>query len=693
MKCRYLLIFLILTYYCWACPAQNRVIDSLKQVLTNDRDDTNKVNTLNDFGWELYLENNYPKSDSISRRALQLAQELNFKKGQSTAYRNIGAIDDKIGRYANALKDEVKALEIDELMNNEQGKGYDYENMGNIYDDLDNYPEAMNAFLHSLKIAEGIKNNKGIGNAYSNIGDIYYSQGNYAEALKNQSLALRIYDQIGYKHGLCDAYESLGLINYNTGNYQEALKNHLLSLKIAKEINYKQGEGDAYGNIGDVYESLKNLSEALKYQFKSLVLEEKIGDKHGLCYSYESIGSIFTEEKEYGKARQYYDSALTLSRMIKNKDVLRDTYNDCAALDSTQGNFASAYENYKTYVIYKDSTINEVSTKKIVSEQMTYEFEKKQAEAKAEQDKKDFKQKIITSSVVGGLMLVLVFAGFIFRSLRVTRRQKDLIGKQKELVEEKNKLVEAKNKDILDSITYAKRLQDAILPPLSLVKQYLPESFLIYKPKDIVAGDFYWMERAGDNILVAAADCTGHGVPGALVSVVCSNALNRTVKEFHITEPGKILDKVRELVLETFEKSEGNIQDGMDISLCCINTDTKEAQWSGAYNSLWYFRNGEVTEVPADKQPIGKTDKPEPFNTHNLNLQKGDTLYLFTDGYADQFGGPKGKKFKYKQMQELLLANAGKSMDEQKKILEDALNEWKGSLEQVDDVLVIGIRV
>ena len=260
-------------------------------------------------------------------------------------------------------------------------------------------------------------------------------------------------------------------------------------------------------------------------------------------------------------------------------------------------------------------------------------------------------------------------------------------------IEEQKELVEEKQKDILDSITYAKRLQDAILPPVSFIKKFLPDSFLVYKPKDIVAGDFYWMERSDDNILIAAANCTGHGVPGALVSVVCSNALNRTVKEFHITEPGKILDKVRELVLETFEKSESNVQDGMDISLCCITTKTKEVQWSGAYNSLWYIQKGEIKEVAADKQPIGKNDRPEPFNTHKLNLQKGDTLYLFTDGYADQFGGPKGKKFKYKQMEELLLANASKPMDEQKDVLENTLEKWKGTLEQVDDILIIGIRV
>jgi serine phosphatase RsbU (regulator of sigma subunit) len=252
----------------------------------------------------------------------------------------------------------------------------------------------------------------------------------------------------------------------------------------------------------------------------------------------------------------------------------------------------------------------------------------------------------------------------------------------------------------------------------------------LYKPKDIVAGDFYWMwseatsrplvagestslnfsrgrdfeqsqpdmpsplgEGKDEVILIAAADCTGHGVPGALVSVVCSNALNRTVKEFKITEPGKILDKVRELVLETFEKSDGNIQDGMDISIAAINIKTKELQWSGANNPLWYIQRNELIEVPADKQPIGKYYNSKPFTTHTLQLQKGDALYLFTDGYADQFGGEKGKKFKYKQLQQLIVDNGRVIMKEQKAILERSLEQWMGELEQVDDILVIGIRI
>jgi serine phosphatase RsbU (regulator of sigma subunit) len=462
-----------------------------------------------------------------------------------------------------------------------------------------------------------------------------------------------------------------------------------------------------------VYSKLSDYNKALEYQLQGLKMYKDINDKFYIITSYGILAPTYLKLKNYKVAKQYSDSALTYWKKTNYIAGIRDAELLAAQVDTSTGNYKDAFMHYQQYLIFRDKLKSEYIHKVGIREKFQNEYAKQKAVEKVEQDKKDAQQRIITWSILGGLFLVLVFAGFIFRSLRITRKQKQVIELKSKETEEQKKLVEEKNKDILDSITYAKRLQDAILPPLSLVKQHLPESFLLYKPKDIVAGDFYWMEKACDNILIAAADCTGHGVPGAMVSVVCSNALNRTVKEFRITEPGKILDKVRELVLETFEKSEDNVQDGMDISLCCItaslpskgelNTVGSEisplgsggatVQWSGAYNSLWYIRKGEVIEVPADKQPIGKIDKPFPFNTHNLNLEKGDTLYLFTDGYADQFGGPKGKKFKYKQLEELLLMNSSKAMEEQKKILEVTLEGWKGGLEQVDDILVIGIRI
>jgi serine phosphatase RsbU (regulator of sigma subunit) len=260
-------------------------------------------------------------------------------------------------------------------------------------------------------------------------------------------------------------------------------------------------------------------------------------------------------------------------------------------------------------------------------------------------------------------------------------------------LEDKNKIITIKNEEILSSISYAKRLQEAILPRLEFINKNVPNSFVIYKPKDIVAGDFYWAEKVGDLFYIAAADSTGHGVPGAMVSVVCSNALNRAVKEFGIIETGRILDKTRELVLETFEKSESEVKDGMDISLLCINLKNKQVTWSGSNNALWYVEDQVVKEIKPDKQPIGKSDNPKPFTTHAVDFKSGTLVYLLTDGLADQFGGIKGKKLKSKQLSEFLLQNCQLEMAQQAIAIEHYFNSWKGNLEQVDDVCLIGIKL
>ena len=320
------------------------------------------------------------------------------------------------------------------------------------------------------------------------------------------------------------------------------------------------------------------------------------------------------------------------------------------------------------------------------------EVEKRDAEAKVVQEKRDLlsqqeieKQKIVRNSFIGGFILVMLIAIGIFRSLQQNRKAKTIIEKQK-------KEVEHQKQEILDSIEYAKRIQTTILPPPKVVKKYLDDSFILYLPKDIVAGDFYWMESVGDWVLFAACDCTGHGVPGALVSVVCHNALNRAVKEYNKIMPAEILDCVAELVLENFS-TDDDVKDGMDASVCALNTSTGELFWAGANNPLWLIRHAELIEYKPNKQPIGKFDGRVPYTNHKIEIAKGDTIYLFTDGYADQFGGERGKKLTKAKFREAILIMQRLSLVEQKKYLLDLHLNYKGSLGQVDDISVIGVRV
>jgi serine phosphatase RsbU (regulator of sigma subunit) len=290
-------------------------------------------------------------------------------------------------------------------------------------------------------------------------------------------------------------------------------------------------------------------------------------------------------------------------------------------------------------------------------------------------------------------LAVIVFISFLL--IPYTRRILKEDERQKKLFMEQKLLIEESHREIKDSISYAKRIQSAILPSSRIVNECFNDAFILYKPKDIVAGDFYWIEKKEDKILFAACDCTGHGVPGAMVSVICNNALNRSVREFGLTEPGKILDKTREIVISEFEKSDEEVKDGMDISLCSLSVSTLTLDWSGANNPLWILRKNstEIEEIKPDKQPIGKYAEQKPFTNKQIQLNAGDSIYIFTDGYQDQFGGEKGKKFKASELNKLFVQISSHAMSEQKKMVDQAFEKWRGRLEQIDDVCVIGIRV
>ncbi|UKN03012.1 SpoIIE family protein phosphatase [Paracrocinitomix mangrovi] len=268
------------------------------------------------------------------------------------------------------------------------------------------------------------------------------------------------------------------------------------------------------------------------------------------------------------------------------------------------------------------------------------------------------------------------------------------IAEQNTKLEHQKAEIEEKTNDILDSIKYAERIQTAILPTEDTLNEIFDgEHFVLYKPKDIVSGDFYWADRFGDEAIFSAVDCTGHGVPGAFVSIVGFNGLNRTVHEFDLRKPAQILDKLTELVVETFAKSESQIKDGMDIALCNINYKTKKLQFAGANNPLCIVRNGEIIEVKANKQPIGEFHDRVPFTNHEIDLMDGDCVYVFSDGFADQFGGDKGKKFKGKALKQLLLELSDLDMKTQHKKLNEAFETWKGDFEQLDDVCLFGVKI
>lgn len=469
-----------------------------------------------------------------------------------------------------------------------------------------------------------------------------------------------------------------------------------------------------YEDLLNIIESKPVVAEQLNYFYeKNLITTKQIEEE-----KYQNKLNIqeikFKEEELRHQQEEIKRKQLELELLAKDKAVSQLTIKAKEA--ELLKNMLLANEKKKEIErLNQQKLIDELSIKNKENEiaQKNIEAENKQKQIQGLQKEKELsnenlkQQKFIQKLMIAGSGLLAVFLVFVFFSLAKSRKankviaaqktevekQKVIAEEQKEIAESQKHLIEEKQHEIIESITYAKRLQEAILPSQAFINSVTPNNFILYKSKDIVAGDFYWAEKINDLFFIAAADSTGHGVPGAMVSVVCSNALNRSVKEFNLTETGKILDKTRELVVETFTKSNAEVKDGMDISMLCIDKQSQKIYWSGANNPLWYVQQNELHEIKADKQPIGKTDNPTAFTTHQIEYQANTTFYLFTDGFADQFGGPKGKKFKYKQFEELLVSINHKTMQEQANILTEKFDNWKGSLEQVDDVCVIGVRV
>ena len=293
-----------------------------------------------------------------------------------------------------------------------------------------------------------------------------------------------------------------------------------------------------------------------------------------------------------------------------------------------------------------------------------------------------------------GLILILYLVAIVFENTKNTALKN--LDEKNNLLDIQKKTLEIKQKEILDSINYSRRIQSAILPPDKIVKRLLPDSFILYKPKDIVSGDFYWVTEWGNKILFAAVDCTGHGVPGAFMSIVGQNILNQSVNEYGLSKPNLLLNSLNKGVSRTLGADDENIiRDGMDLALCTLDKKNMQLEFAGAFNPLWILRNNEIIEIKGNKFPIGSfmDDAIQNFDNHEMKLEKGDLLYIFTDGYADQFGGPKGKKFKDKNVKKLLLEISNESMDRQKEILETTMEDWKGELEQIDDILIMGVKI
>lgn len=480
--------------------------------------------------------------------------------------------------------------------------------------------------------------------------------------------------------------------------------------------------------MGKCYKFLDQIDSSFYFLQKAQEINKKYNYTNKIGNVSLELGNIYFQQEDFINASKQYKKSTDIYEETSNLTALNSSYKYLAKSYFRLNNYKKSSAVFMKYIALNDSLNKEEREKQARELSAKFEAEKKALEIKnlKSQTKIDSLQRVKNERdlkvtklekeaqryffIIGSSGLALLALFFVFIAVNRKKinkklgRQNDQIISQNEKISTQKEILQEKNKEITDSINYAFRIQSALLPNLNTFKSLIPDSFILYKPKDIVAGDFYWLthNENSQTTYIAAADCTGHGVPGAMVSVICNNALNRSVKEFNLKAPGAILDKTKELVIKEFEKSDDEVKDGMDIALCALHTDSpshSELHYAGANNPLWVIREGsnEVEEIKANKQPVGKFENAEPFTTNIIHLKQGDVFYLFSDGIVDQFGGEKGKKFKSKNFKSLLLSLQSLSMEAQKNEIDRVFTQWLKSqeyeYEQVDDVCVIGVRI
>ncbi len=708
-----LLFLLIIACTTQSSYTQNTKTDSLLTLLKTDKEDTNKVNHL----YQLSEESTDNKDVMrYAQQSLLLAEKLKYKKGMANAANNIGFVFNAEGQTKEALDYLHRALKIQEEINDKQGIAISLNNIGGIYNSQGQIKEALDYYHRSLKIREEINDKLGIANSLNNIAVIYGIQEQKKESFDYFQRALKLYEEINDKQGIAYALNNIAAIFQNQRQSKEALDYYYRALKLQEEINDKLGIASSLNGIGMVFYNQGQLKEALDYNHRSLKLREEINDKLGIPSSLHNIGDIYFKQKRYALAIAYADSALQVAQAMGYPEDMRNAAELLYRVYKDQKQWQPALHMNELYIAMRDSVANAETKKASIRKQMGYEYEKKEALAKAEQDKLDAiaaeekqKQRIALILVAIVLLLVAVFAVFMYRRFKITQkqkhiielqkdevtRQKTIVEEQKQVVEEQKHLVEEHHKEITDSINYAERIQRSFIATKEILNENLNDYFVLFKPKDIVSGDFYWASKLNNgNFALVTADSTGHGVPGAIMSLLNVTSLEKAI-ETH-TQPADILNATRKIIIERLKKdgsAEGG-KDGMDASLTVYDFKTNKLFIAAANNPVWIVRGSETIEIKPDKMPVGKHDKQAiSFTQQEMELQTGDVVYTLTDGFPDQFGGEKGKKFMSKNLRELVAANAHLPMREQKVLLETAFKNWVGTLEQVDDVTLIGVRV
>jgi serine phosphatase RsbU (regulator of sigma subunit) len=688
--------------------AQTPIVDSLKKLSTANVNDTLKMHAYTELTYE-YLSIDIDSAKMFANTGIKKFGSNKNKLLLSDLHAALGTAYGYERDFDNSLINFNKSLAILKTTKDKTAISKTYFNIGLIYYYTAKYDLAIQQYIEALKLLESIKDTQTLPNIYNGLSGMYKEIRNYNEALNYGQKALKLFSQNKDSVGMASALNNVGNVYDYQNKFDEALDYYRKSMRIKELIKMDRGMSSALNNIGIILSKKDSVLQALEYYNKALSYSTVNSDKISQAVSYDGIGMVYYKLKQYDKALSFLEKSIAISTDIDSKLDIVSSYEKIALCYAAKGNYKKAFDYQQLLFATKDSIFNVESSKQVNEMATKYETEKKQLlidnlnkdnalkqEELAKSELQVKQQNMQIMFFILAVLLLSILSFFIFRSYKQKKQSAEIILSQKVEVERQRDLVEEKSKEITDSIHYAKRIQQALLASDTFLKKHISDYFIFYKPKAIVSGDFYWANVIDGKFVMITADCTGHGVPGAFMSLLNISYLNEAIIEKRIDAPDKILDHVRSQIIQSLnpEGSENEGRDGMDATLCVYDFKGMWLRFSAANNPLWLYRNNEIKEFGADKMPVGMYHgEQKPFTQQTIGLRKGDIVYTFTDGFADQFGGEKGKKFKYKNLQQLLLNNANKPMLEQKQILENTLKDWQGNMEQVDDILIVGIRV
>lgn len=660
------------------------IVDSLQTVLSETSEDSLRADILIKLG-DQYRYNLPDSALNYYQEALEISKQLGSLTLQAHSHRVIGMVKENLGMYDQALEEYFAAIDIYEEAESKPGIASCYNDIAIIHYYQESFELCMEYLTLSFEIKKELGDKEGMSNYYTNMSSLKKSLGQYQEALEFAEESIVLYKELDNQVGIAVGYGNIGSIHYDLRNYNASLENHLKSVEMHEAINNKDGLAHSLSNVAGLYQLMADSLE--------------LTDSQRLQYLNQAV--------EYG-LRSYKLAEELDALYIKNylSNILHIAY-------KALGYPAYALTYAEIFISTRDSLFNEEKNRTIEEMDTKYETEKKQQQIELQEsqiiarDATIKQQRTFRNALLAGLFLVLLIIAIVIYAYIQKRKDMQKIKEQNEQILESNEELRVLNEaisrqknEIVDSISYAQRIQSAMLPPESYFSELLDEVFIMYKPRDIVSGDFYWVRQVNRYIVLVAADCTGHGVPGAFMSLLGISYLNEIVQRREITQASEVLNELRYQIKSSLRQhgQPDESKDGIDMAICVVDPKSRTMQYAGAFNSLYLIREEEgkagLTEIKADRMPLGyHQGKDRAFANHDIQLEIGDTFYIFSDGYIDQKGGPDSKKFMSKNFKKLLLDIHEEPMFDQKNILEKTLSDWMGDREQIDDILVVGVRV